>query len=125
LSSRVNSSNKTTADIYLSVHIAKNDTQEPGANNYKLGISTKNTNNQSSRSLASAIAGRLKSIDIAADVADYSKVFVVSRSVHTAVLLECGNIDDQTNMDHLLNNEKLDKMCRSVLSGIVDYRQSK
>ncbi|WP_276134535.1 M56/M15 family metallopeptidase [Polluticoccus soli] len=125
LENRVKLSNNKQADIFLSVHLAKNDPKDAHANDYKLGISSKNSNYQSSQILASAIAGRLKSQDVSASVSDYSKVFVIRESAHTAVLLECGNINDPSNVALILDDTKLELMCRNVLSGIVDYEHSR
>lgn len=121
LQERLDMSNSVNADLFLSIHLNKSTPEDPRGNEYELGVSKRGANYEQSLKLASAIAPRLESADIQASIVDQSKIFVIRENKHTALLLECGNIDDAANLERLADDKRLEILCRNILSGIVDY----
>jgi N-acetylmuramoyl-L-alanine amidase len=121
---RVGKSNAADADLFLSIHVNKSTADDPRGNEYELGVSPKNANYKQSLTLASAVVPRLKSAGITGRIVEAGGIHVLKANKHPALLLECGNIDDADNMIRLASDEKLESMCRSLLSAIVDYQAS-
>ncbi len=124
LEERVQTSNATDADVFLSIHVNKKTTHDPGGNEYELGVSRKSANYEQSLALASAMVPRLKSAGITGKIIEKVGAHVLRANKHTGLLLECGNIDDAENISRLADDEKLETMCRSLLSAVVDYQVS-
>ena len=40
------------------------------------------------------------------------------------VLIECGRIDNAEEMARINNDAELEKLCRNILDGVVDYENS-
>jgi N-acetylmuramoyl-L-alanine amidase len=41
-----------------------------------------------------------------------------------AVLIECGYVDNAADIARVKNDEELDKLCRTILSGLVAYQNN-
>jgi N-acetylmuramoyl-L-alanine amidase len=121
LDERVNTSNNTQDAIFLSLHVNKSTNAGVRSNDYELGINPNGKEYDKSRLLASSIANRLKAQKLAVKVADHSKVYVIRNNQHPALLMECGNLDDADNIALLSDEKQKEKLCRNILSGIVDY----
>lgn len=121
LQDRIDFSNNSNADLFVSVHINKDAAADVHGNDYELGINAKSTDYKQAQLLASAVGHRLKTQQIAAKVVDRHNVMVIRNNKHTALLLACGNIDDSKNMAMLKDSKQLESFCRNVLSGVVDF----
>jgi N-acetylmuramoyl-L-alanine amidase len=121
LQERVDKGNATHADMFISVHLNKNGADATDANEYELGVCKRTDKFKQSMVLASAVASKMKASGVNTVVVDKSQVYVLNQSVHPSLLIECGNIDDRDNVQFLADNERLETLCRAILSGIVDY----
>jgi N-acetylmuramoyl-L-alanine amidase len=125
LQERVDKGNRTEADIFISVHLNKSTADAADANEYELGVCKRTDKFEQSMVLASAVASRMKALGVNTVVVDKSQVYVLNQSVHPSLLIACGNLDDENNLHFLADNEKLESLCRTILSGIVDYSKRK
>lgn len=121
LQERLDISNSTRADIFLSVHVNKSTAADAAGNSYELGVNPQSRHYNKSILLASSIASKLKIQKLPAKVVDQGNVFVIRENRHPALLIECGNLDDAGNMALLRDEARTEILCRNILSGIVDY----
>lgn len=120
LQERVEKSNSSNADVFLSVHI--NQSSAVRDNAYQLGVSPKSPDYSKARLIASAIASKLKTQELPVEVVDYSMSYVLRENRHPALLIECGNLDDAENIALLKDEKRTEQLCRNILSGIVNYQ---
>ncbi len=123
LAERVMVSNNNPMSLFVSLHVNKN---EDGVKtpDYQVYISDKNKAAEQSRVLASAMIAAMQKGGVHA-VLTQKHLVVLNESESPAILIECGNIDDAKEMELLTNKDKQDKFCREILSGIVNYVNSK
>lgn len=120
LPERLQWSNASPADLFLSVHI--NQSSAVRDNSYQLGVNPKSRNYPKSLQLANAIGQKLQQQKLAVEIVDHSMAYILREIQHPALLIECGNLDDPENMALLQNKERMELMCRALLSGMVDYQ---
>jgi N-acetylmuramoyl-L-alanine amidase len=121
LEERVHTSNNTDNAIFLSLHVSKNVAGEAKQVSYELGINPNGVNHEKSLLLASAIGGKLKTLQLPVKVVEQHRAFVIRESKHPALLMECGNIDNADNIALLIDAARMETLCRNILSGIVEY----
>lgn len=119
LNNRADMANDKKGDIFLSIHI--NEKQPQG---YEVLIGKKNTSYDASRMLASSVIAGLNNINIHPALTEKS-LWVLNNAHMPAILIECGDINNNSDMALLSNNESLDKFCRNVLDGVVKYENAK
>ncbi|PZF70760.1 M56/M15 family metallopeptidase [Taibaiella soli] len=124
LEDRLAMSNGSNADLFVSVHVNKDAKDDMRGNDFELGVNAQGLDTKQNQLLASAVGDRLKAQHITTKVVNRHNVYVIRENKHTALLLACGNIDDQANMAMLKDDKRLESFCRSVLSGIVDYENA-
>lgn len=117
LSERAKISNATKADAFVSIHVNKEDHFVRG--DYVIYVSQGSKRYNQSVQLASAIAG---SMAVYKPYVTNKGLLVLKENDHPAVLIECGNIDKEDQVALLLNDNKLEALCRKILSGIVAYK---
>jgi N-acetylmuramoyl-L-alanine amidase len=111
-----------SADLLLSIHI-NDDKGVINGNGYEIYVDRTGVEKIKSLLLASAIAGELNMISIRPVVSEKG-LLVLRNAEKPAVLIECGYINGQKEMEVINNDKKLEKLCRSILSGVVDYENS-
>lgn len=123
LAERVMKSNSGRSVLFLSLHVNKN---EPGtkAPDYQVYISEKNRVAEESRVLASAMIAAMAKGGVHATLSQKHLV-VLNDAQSPAILIECGNIDNEQEMALLTDKYKQEQFCRNILSGIVYYANSK
>lgn len=123
LENRTRMANESSADIFLSIHVNDLLKNSRSGGGYELYIDGRNTKSSESKILVSAISSRLNSMDIRSRLVD-KRLAVLQRTEMPSVLIECGHIDSKKEMALINDDAQLEKLCRNILSGVVDYRQS-
>ncbi|MGN6567011.1 MAG: N-acetylmuramoyl-L-alanine amidase [Flavipsychrobacter sp.] len=124
LQQRVNISNGAHADVFVSIHV-NDHRKDNDKNDYEMYISDQNGNFNNSRLLASAIAANMKGAGIDMVLNSDKHLWVLSQNQAPAVLIECGEVNNPTEMAHLKDDKQLDAFCRQVLSGIVNFENNR
>lgn len=129
LKERVAAGDRQQSELFVAIHVDKSGKQTSvneahEAKGYLVMVSARNAFPEQSRLLASAIAPRLKQLNVPTTVVQKGLV-VINESRRPAVLIECGDIDDEQQVAILTNDAGLESMCREILSGIADYSNSK
>lgn len=119
LEERIQKCNSTEGAIFLSVHV--NQSSAVRDNTYQLGVNPKGLHYDQSILLASSIAYKLKGQKLPVEIVDHSMAYILRENKRPAILIECGNLDDIANIARLKDEAQTEKLCRNLLSGIVDY----
>ena len=117
---RVAIADTAKADVFLSFHINRNKPGNPVATGYEIIVAENTPFYAESKRLASQIiAGFL----IAKTKVIYTEkgVIILAGNARPAIAIECGFQDNAEDLATILDDKKLEKMCRGVLSSIVDY----
>lgn len=117
---RVAIADTAKADVFLSFHINRNKPGNPVATGYEIIVAENTPFYAESKRLASQIiAGFL----IAKTKVIYTEkgVIILARNARPAIAIECGFQDNAEDLATILDDKKLEKMCRGVMSSIVDY----
>lgn len=120
LANRSDMANKANADLLVSIHINKNAPDNPVTSGYEVIASEKSPQFEQSKLLASAIIGGMKKDGIAPEFVNKG-IFMLKNSNIPAVTIECGRIDNMSELAVLQNDAKLESLCRNILSGVVAY----
>jgi N-acetylmuramoyl-L-alanine amidase len=120
---RLAMANIPNADVFLSFHINKS-TMTKAITGYDVIAATENPKYADSKSLAAAIISKLAA---AGPTATYTEkeVYVLKNNLHAALAIECGDIENATDVAALTNADKMEALCRTMLEGIVAYYNSK
>ena len=127
LPDRISISEKSGSDLFIAIHVDKSaagGAEDHVANGFEIIVSGKNKYPGQSSLLASAIVPKLRSLQVPTRLSQSSPV-VIREASKPAVLIECGNIDDQRQMEILKDESSLESLCRKILSGIADYQNNK
>lgn len=119
LTQRVQMANKIENGILVSLHVDQAYKDHTPANGYEVIVSAKNPQYTESKLLASAVAGGLRTAGIPARLSE--RRLHVLNNEHPAIGIECGNINDATDMALLQGDKELEATCRHILSGIAGY----
>lgn len=117
---RIAIADATDAAIFLSFHINRNVTGKPVASGYEIIVASNTPFYAKSKALASQlIAGFL----VAKTQTIYTEknVIILASNDRPAIALECGFQDNAEDLATILDDKKLEVMCRGVLSSIVNY----
>jgi N-acetylmuramoyl-L-alanine amidase len=118
LQDRAEKANTLSADMLVSIHVNGSMGNHSRFNGFDIMVANKNSKYAESRILGSAIANQLKTMQIQSRMLD--KSLHILRNVNMpAVLIECGYVDNATDIARINNNAELDKLCRNILNGIV------
>lgn len=119
---RTEHSNRLRPDLFVSIHVNANAPDEPPVG-YEIFVSDKNVAYKESKLLASAVIARFASIQIGSTLMQRG-AHVLKESNCPAILIECGNIQNKAHVGMLTDDKKLERFCRNILSGIVDYQNN-
>lgn len=119
LSQRVDISNATKADVFVSIHVNQESKDNKVAGDYLVYVSQANKQYGQSTKLATAIANSMSAYK--PQVVNKG-LLVLKANDHPAVLIECGNMDKEEQLALLQNDTKLETLCRNILSGIVSFK---
>lgn len=109
------------ANMFLSVHMNNNEPGEPPHTGYELYVSEKSPYYADSRALASAIAQQLNTEKT---LIKQKGLMVLKENTVPGVLVECGTIDNNSDVAAIKDPAKREQLCRKLLSGIVAYVNS-
>lgn len=123
LENRTKLANESSADMLLSIHINKVSAAAKQKAGYELILDSRNARYEESKILASAISSKLNTMDIGTRLLDKGLLVLRDASM-PAVLIECGYLDNEKEAALIKNDEQLEKVCRNILSGVVDYQNT-
>ena len=116
---------KGGATIYMSIHINKDANDDASKElPYEMIVDERNPHYTESQRLASAIAPGLDQAKTPSRLLQ-KHLAVLGNAPMPAVLLELGNIFNEKQLQVIQNDGQLEPLCRNILSGIVDYKNSK
>jgi N-acetylmuramoyl-L-alanine amidase len=128
LPDRTAKANAVAADLLLSIHLnALPKTKQDSSalsNGFEIVLGKNNSRYAESQNLASAVASQLRSLELPTKLIDKG-LQVLRTAEMPAILIECGNIDNAKDVERIRNNEQLDKLCATILSGLVLYQNSR
>ncbi|MES2704923.1 MAG: N-acetylmuramoyl-L-alanine amidase [Bacteroidota bacterium] len=119
----------TGAELFVSIHVNQDlpadrnvlsAEKHPG---FEVIVSNKNARYNESNVLASAIIGKLYAMAVPAKLVEKG-VLVLKSNALPAVAIECGNIDNEQDIERLQDDKQLRELCGSILSGIAAYSNS-
>jgi N-acetylmuramoyl-L-alanine amidase len=117
--------NKKGADLFLCIHVNTTDAIDKTRElPYEMIIDDRNPHYDKCQRLASAISPRLSSQQIQSRLLQKHLV-VLGTTLMPSVAIEMGNIANQQQVAMLTDNQSLERICRSILSGIVDYQNNR
>ncbi len=122
LDERVKKGNSVNATAYLSIHISKDILSISKHTGFEVYVCAKNKHYDDSKLLASSVLGQL---DVSKKNILEMNAKVIRYAEAPAILVECGNIDNTTDMDRLTDKDQLEDMCRKILMGIAQYQKSR
>ncbi len=120
LNERVKMANNVHAALFVSIHINSKLPGNDSTNDYEMYVSKQNKQLPQSILLGSAIAGRLGAQGIKPSIKERN-LHVLNENNNPAVLIECGEIHNPSQMAMLKDPVKSEQFCRNILSGIVDF----
>lgn len=123
LEERVALTNKETPDVFISVHVNKHEAGE-AAPDYQVYVSDKSPKLAESEMFASAMISSLQAAGVK-PVLSQKHLWVLTGNTAPAILIECGDINNATQMARLTDDKKQEQLCRNILSGIVRYVNSR
>jgi TonB family protein len=115
---------KENADLFVSIHINRNENNNHPDSGFEIYVPEKtSTIYPGSVKLGSSISGFIqKDYSIAPELKQgKTGVLVLDKASVPAVLIECGFLDNKTDLDFITNNENQDKIARDILEGIRKY----
>lgn len=124
LDDRVMMVNNQSADVMISIHINEQAACDklPSVG-FDIMLGKGNGKYAASRVLGSAIAAQLQTIHVNSRLLD--KSLHVLRNVNIpAVLIECGYVDNAADVARINNDAQLDKLCNTILTGVVAYQNN-
>ncbi|HTN47362.1 MAG TPA: N-acetylmuramoyl-L-alanine amidase [Flavipsychrobacter sp.] len=117
--------NSKRADLFLCIHINTTDDKDKSRElPYEMIIDDRNPHYGKSQRLASAISPRLSNQHIQSRLLQKHLVVLGAASM-PSVAIEMGNIANEEQVALLTDNQSLERICRSILSGIVDYQNNR
>lgn len=127
LINRNNISEKSKADLFVSIHINAKAPHSTAlaVNGFEIYVSGQNRQFDKSKLLGSAISGEIKkTYKISDALHESNSIYVLKASSVPAVMIECGFMTDQTDLDFITNSENQEKIAHDILRGIVNYHHS-
>jgi N-acetylmuramoyl-L-alanine amidase len=117
---RVAIADATEAAIFLSFHINRNVPGKPVASGYEIIVAGNTPFYTKSKALASQI---IAGFHVAQTQTIYTEknVIILATNARPAIAIECGFQDNAEDLATILDDQKLEVMCRGVLSSIVAY----
>jgi N-acetylmuramoyl-L-alanine amidase len=122
---RVETAKESKADLFVSLHVNFAAGAQP---NHGFGayVSPDNAHFAESRKLGSALLDAVKSSYAADDLLHQPTqgVYILSKTPMPAVLLECGFIDNPTDLAFIRDGQNQERIARDILQGIQRYRDA-
>ena len=117
---RIAIADASEAAIFLSFHINRNVPGKPVASGYEIIVAGNTPYYAKSKQLASQI---IAGFHVAKTQTIYTEknVIILATNARPAIAIECGFQDNAEDLATILDDKKLEIMCRRVLSSIVDY----
>lgn len=124
---RVEIANSNKADLFISLHVNNtgNDSPAPAAG-FEAYISKRRTDDRGLM-LATTLLQKLSAIyttTSAIKQRENEGILVLDKNTCPAVLLECGYIDRAADLQFITDKASQEKIARTILEGIVQYRQT-
>jgi protein TonB len=115
---------KENADLFVSIHINSNENEDRPGSGFEIYV-PKNASSvyTGSVKLGSSISGFIsKDYSVAPDLQQSKTgVLVLDKATVPAVIIECGFIDNKTDLDFITNDKNQEKIARDILEGIREY----
>jgi N-acetylmuramoyl-L-alanine amidase len=121
---RVELVNKQRANAFLSVHVNDlSSAEQKKQNRFSVFVANNSAQDSKSRKFGDCVAKNvvLNGARIPYLSVDEKGVFVLKNSKIPAILMECGDIKNKSEMDQLNDDAKLTAFCRSLLQGVVEF----
>lgn len=123
LEKRVDISNRESPDLFISVHVNKQGSEQKPAD-YEVYVSEKNGQFAESKEFASAMISSLQAEGLTPQLGQ-RHLAVLTYNSAPAILIECGDIDNARQMALLTDKKKQEQFCRNILKGVVRYVNSR
>lgn len=121
LDERVAYSNQLHPDDFISIHVDDEPGKEKGKGTFDIAINDKNAKAEESKRLAYAILKHASRPEWEQKKNFSEKnLYVLRENISSAALIEIGDIKNKEQMQHILDNVKLDDLCNRILEGVVE-----
>lgn len=124
---RTDISEKSNADVFVSIHLNAKGSHvaDAGSNGFDIYVSGQNKQYDKSKLLGSAITHEIKNTyRIASELKESNAVWVLKSTSVPAILIECGYLTDQDDVNFISNTQNQEKIAHDILKGIVTYYNS-
>lgn len=113
------------ADLFVSLHVNNAGGGKPG-HGFSVFVSPDNAHFAESQKLGSALLDAVKPTYAADDLLHQptQRVYVLRETAMPAALLECGFIDNPTDLAFIRDPHNQEKIARDILQGICNYQQA-
>jgi N-acetylmuramoyl-L-alanine amidase len=122
---RVEMATESKADLFVSLHVNNSAGARPN-HGFSAFVSPDNAHFAESQKLGSALLDAVKPSYAADDLLHQPTqgVYILSHSPMPAVVLECGFIDNPTDLAFIRDSQNQEKIARDILQGIQRYQQA-
>ena len=127
LQNRINIASENKADAFISIHLDVNVKPIPEKSGFGIYVPRDNSDNYSkSKVLASAITAELKNVYTTDDQLKTREkgVLVLDKNTVPAIMIECGYINNKTDLAFISDPANQEKIARNILEGIVRYNEN-
>ena len=123
LNNRAIMANDANANVFVSIHLNKGAWHNNMTHDYEVTLDEENEQHDASKLLASSMIASLGKGGVQAQLMQ-KHLWVLKTTKMPAILIECGDIDNKKEVGIINDNTELEKMCRNILSGVVDFENS-
>jgi len=121
LQDRAALTNGANADAMISLHMNSTPDGKPAGNEYEFILDERSPYFKGSQLLSSTIGSKLSAMNIQS--ATHTRhLYVLANTKVPALTMECGYIANAANIDMIRNDATLEKLCRAILSSVVEYK---
>ena len=122
---RVEMAKDNKADLFVSLHVNNGGGGQPN-HGFSAFVSRDNAHYSESAKLGSALLDAVKPSYATDDILHQPTqgVYILRETPMPAVLLECGFIDNPTDLAFIRDGQNQEKIARDILQGIQRYRQA-
>ena len=122
LINRINIAEKNNAAMFISIHMDEAINNKSGSG-FSIFLSNKNSYYNKSIQLGSVLTEEIKkTYSISTELKERQKgILVLQSPAMPALMIECGFINNKTDVDFIMNEKNQQKIARNILEGVLKF----